>query len=87
MKRYDKITARHASKVYLNMVDNSYMGSSDDVRRLMDRVEDSFIKHFSKSNRSKGMNILRSKRRKRNTQQHFPLVKMISESKTSFAFS
>ncbi|KAI3900717.1 hypothetical protein MKW92_003351 [Papaver armeniacum] len=64
MKRYDKITARHASKVYLNMVDNSYMGSSDDVRRLMDRVEDSFIKHFSKSNRSKGMNILRSKKKK-----------------------
>ncbi|MCL7049887.1 hypothetical protein MKW94_025853 [Papaver nudicaule] len=64
MKRYDKITERHASKIYLSMVDNSYIGSSDDVTRLMDRVEDSFIKHFSKSNRSKGMNILRSKKKK-----------------------
>ncbi|KAI3936894.1 hypothetical protein MKW92_051242 [Papaver armeniacum] len=64
MKRYDKITERHASKIYLNMVDNSYIGSSDDVTRLMDRVEDSFIKHFSKSNRNKGMNILRSKKKK-----------------------
>ncbi|KAI3900184.1 hypothetical protein MKW92_004926 [Papaver armeniacum] len=64
MKRYDKITSRHASKIYLNMVDNSYIGSSDDVSRLMDRVESSFIKHFSKSNRGKGMHILRSKKKK-----------------------
>ncbi|KAI3924285.1 hypothetical protein MKW98_032486 [Papaver atlanticum] len=64
MKRYDKITSRHASKIYLNMVDNSYIGSSDDVSRLMDRVESSFIKHFSKSNGGKGMHILRSKKKK-----------------------
>ncbi|KAI3934665.1 hypothetical protein MKX01_012205 [Papaver californicum] len=64
MKKYDKITSRHASKIYLHMVDNSYIGSSDDVTRLMDRVEASFIKHFSKSNRSEGMNILRSKKKK-----------------------
>ncbi|KAI3935988.1 hypothetical protein MKX01_021939, partial [Papaver californicum] len=64
MKRYDKITSRHASKIYLNMVDNSYIGSSDDVSGLMDRVEASFIKNFSKSNRSKGMHILRSKKKK-----------------------
>ncbi|XP_026438857.1 phosphate transporter PHO1 homolog 3-like [Papaver somniferum] len=64
MKKYDKITSRHASKIYLHMVDNSYIGSSDDVTRLMDRVEASFIKHFSKSNRSEGMDILRSKKKK-----------------------
>ncbi|KAI3966953.1 hypothetical protein MKW92_040420 [Papaver armeniacum] len=64
MKKYDKITSRHASKIYLHMVDNSYIGSSDDVTRLMDRVEASFIKHFTKSNRSEGMNILRSKKKK-----------------------
>ncbi|RZC72354.1 hypothetical protein C5167_035529 [Papaver somniferum] len=63
MKKYDKITSRHASKIYLHMVDNSYIGSSDDVTRLMDRVEASFIKHFSKSNRSEGMNILKSKKK------------------------
>ncbi|RZC57157.1 hypothetical protein C5167_004461 [Papaver somniferum] len=64
MKKYDKITSQQASKIYLNMVDNSYIGSSDDVTKLMDRVEASFIKHFSKSNRGKGMHILRSKKKK-----------------------
>ncbi|RZC72352.1 hypothetical protein C5167_035530 [Papaver somniferum] len=64
MKKYDKITSRHASKIYLHMVDNSYIGSSDDVSRLMDRVEASFIKHFSKSNLSEGMDILSSKKKK-----------------------
>ncbi|KAI3858068.1 hypothetical protein MKW98_029542 [Papaver atlanticum] len=64
MKRYDKVTSRSASKIYLKMVDNSYIGSSDDVTRLMERVEATFIKHFSNSNRSSGMNILRSKKRR-----------------------
>ncbi|KAI3986243.1 hypothetical protein MKX01_014367 [Papaver californicum] len=64
MKKYDKITSQHAAKIYLNMVDNSCIGSSDDVTKLMDRVEASFIKHFSKSNRGKGMHILRSKKKK-----------------------
>ncbi|XP_058010199.1 phosphate transporter PHO1 homolog 3-like isoform X2 [Hevea brasiliensis] len=59
MKKYDKITSRDASKAYMKMVDNSYLGSSDEVIRLMVRVEATFIKHFSNSNRSKGMRILR----------------------------
>ncbi|KAF8390163.1 hypothetical protein HHK36_024685 [Tetracentron sinense] len=61
MKKYDKITSRNASKSYLKMVDNSNLGSSDEVTKLMDRVEATFIKHFSNSNRSKGINILRPK--------------------------
>ncbi|KAI3864981.1 hypothetical protein MKW92_020491, partial [Papaver armeniacum] len=69
MKKYDKVIlivlTENASKIYLHMVDNSYIGSSDDVTRLMDRVEASFIKHFSKSNRSEGMNILRSKKERK----------------------
>ncbi|MCL7026488.1 hypothetical protein MKW94_018002 [Papaver nudicaule] len=83
MKKYDKRTSRYASKIYLNAVDHSYIGSSDDVnlfrtlinnnilppfkkknRSLMDRVEASFIKHFSKSNHREGMGILRSKKKK-----------------------
>ncbi|GFY87560.1 EXS (ERD1/XPR1/SYG1) family protein [Actinidia rufa] len=31
MKKYDKITSRNASKPYLKMVDNSYLGSTDEV--------------------------------------------------------
>ncbi|XP_043704062.1 phosphate transporter PHO1 homolog 3-like isoform X1 [Telopea speciosissima] len=61
MKKYDKITSRNASRSYLNMVDDSYLGSSDEVTKLMERVEATFIKHFSNSNRRKGINILRPK--------------------------
>ncbi|PSR84978.1 Phosphate transporter like [Actinidia chinensis var. chinensis] len=61
MKKYDKITSRNASKPYLKMVDNSYLGSSDEVTKLMDRVEAAFIKHFANSNRRKGMTDLRPK--------------------------
>ncbi|WCJ22198.1 EXS (ERD1/XPR1/SYG1) family protein [Euphorbia peplus] len=61
MKKYDKITARNASKAYMKSVDNSYLGSSDEVNKLMERVESTFIKHFANSNRSKGMSVLRPK--------------------------
>ncbi|KAJ6734745.1 PHOSPHATE TRANSPORTER PHO1-LIKE PROTEIN 9 [Salix purpurea] len=64
MKKYDKITMRNASKSYLNMVDNSYLGSSDEVTRLMERVEVAFVKHFSNGNHRKGMNTLRPKPKK-----------------------
>ncbi|KAG5240156.1 EXS family protein [Salix suchowensis] len=64
MKKYDKITTRNASKYYMKMVDNSYLGSSEEVTKLMERVEATFIKHFSNSNRSKGMRVLRPKAKK-----------------------
>ncbi|KAL7091363.1 hypothetical protein ACP275_12G100700 [Erythranthe tilingii] len=64
MKKYDKIASRSASKSYMKMVDNSYLGSSEEVSKVMERVEITFIKHFSNANRSKGMNILRPKKRK-----------------------
>ncbi|CDY33781.1 BnaA09g45870D [Brassica napus] len=61
LKKYDKITSRDATKHYMKMVDSSYLGSSDDVVRLMERVEATFIKHFANANRTKGMSILRPK--------------------------
>ncbi|KAJ6902578.1 EXS family protein [Populus alba x Populus x berolinensis] len=64
MKKYDKITTRNATKYYMKMVDKSYFGSSDEVTKLMERVEATFIKHFSNSNRSKGMRVLRPKAKK-----------------------
>ncbi|KAK2969046.1 hypothetical protein RJ640_007911 [Escallonia rubra] len=64
MKKYDKISSRSTSKPYLKMVDNSYLGSSDEVGKLMERVEATFIKHFTNSNRSKGMRFLRPKAKK-----------------------
>ncbi|XP_055806500.1 phosphate transporter PHO1 homolog 3-like [Solanum dulcamara] len=59
MKKYDKITSRKASKSYLEMIDKSYLGSSDEVAKLIERVEATFIKHFVNGNRRKGMKSLR----------------------------
>ncbi|RYR17861.1 hypothetical protein Ahy_B03g062532 [Arachis hypogaea] len=61
MKKYDKITSRGAGKSYMKMVDDSNLGGSDEVTKLMDRVEKTFTKHFANSNRSKAMSILRPK--------------------------
>ncbi|KAK0584116.1 hypothetical protein LWI29_007805 [Acer saccharum] len=68
LKKYDKITSRNASKAYLKMVDNSYLGSSDEVTKLMERVEATFVKHFANGNHRRGMNTLRPKaKRERHT--------------------
>ncbi|XP_047310260.1 phosphate transporter PHO1 homolog 9-like [Impatiens glandulifera] len=64
MKKYDKITSRNASKAYLQMVDKSYLGSSDEVSKLIERVESTFIKHFSNGNRRKGMKTLKPQARR-----------------------
>ncbi|KAK6921992.1 EXS, C-terminal [Dillenia turbinata] len=61
MKKYEKITSRGASRSYMKTVDNSYLGSSDEITILLERVEATFIKHFSKSNRREGMKMLRPK--------------------------
>ncbi|XP_050373009.1 phosphate transporter PHO1 homolog 3-like [Argentina anserina] len=61
MKKYDKVASRNTLKPYMKMVDNSYLGSSDEVTKLIERVESAFIKHFSNSNRRKGMAVLRPK--------------------------
>ncbi|EOA38748.1 hypothetical protein CARUB_v10010925mg [Capsella rubella] len=61
MKKYDKIASRNAAKLYMEMVDKSYLTSSDEINKLMLRVESIFVEHFASSNRSKGMNLLRPK--------------------------
>ncbi|KAF6171790.1 hypothetical protein GIB67_007311 [Kingdonia uniflora] len=64
MKKYDKIASRCASKAYLKTVDKSHLGNSDEVPRLIERVETTFIKHFSNANRGKGIRTLRPTARK-----------------------
>ncbi|KAF5479497.1 hypothetical protein F2P56_000310 [Juglans regia] len=61
MKKYDKIASRNASKTYMEMVENSYLGSSDEVSKLMERVEVTFIERFANGNHRKGLRILRPK--------------------------
>ncbi|KAK9067212.1 hypothetical protein SSX86_014538 [Deinandra increscens subsp. villosa] len=61
MKKYDKITSRNASDAYLQMVEESYLSQSDEVAKLIERVESAFIKHFCNGDRDRGMNTLRAK--------------------------
>ncbi|KAG2714241.1 hypothetical protein I3760_03G017600 [Carya illinoinensis] len=61
MKKYDKIASRKASKTYMEMVENSYLGSSDEVSKLMERVEVTFTERFANGNHRKGLRILRPK--------------------------
>ncbi|CAL9216229.1 unnamed protein product [Arabidopsis halleri] len=64
MKKYDKIASRSAAKPYMEMVDKSYLTSSDEINKLMLRVESTFVEHFAGLNRSKGMSLLRPKVKK-----------------------
>ncbi|KAH0911514.1 hypothetical protein HID58_034835, partial [Brassica napus] len=65
MKKYDKIASRNAAKTYMEtVVDKSYLTSSDEIRKLMVRVESIFVEYFASSNRSKAMNLLRPKVKK-----------------------
>ncbi|KAG8659546.1 phosphate transporter PHO1 homolog 9 isoform X2 [Manihot esculenta] len=77
MKKYDKITSRNASKAYLNMVDVSYLGSSEEVTKLMERVEAAFVKHFANGNHRKGINILRPKSKREKHRTTFLLVAVL----------
>ncbi|XP_010438891.1 PREDICTED: phosphate transporter PHO1 homolog 4 [Camelina sativa] len=61
MKKYDKIAKRNAAKLYMEMVDRSYLSSSDEVHQHLLKVESIFIEHFSNSNRRQGMSLLRPK--------------------------
>ncbi|KAM7487458.1 hypothetical protein LguiB_024942 [Lonicera macranthoides] len=61
MKKYEKITSRSAARSYMKVVDNSYLGSSEEVNGLLDGVEVTFIKYFSNCNRRAGMKLLRPK--------------------------
>ncbi|KAG5522410.1 hypothetical protein RHGRI_034554 [Rhododendron griersonianum] len=67
------ITSRRASKAYLKMVEKSFLDSSDGVSKLMDRVEATFIQHFSNSNRRKGMSSLRPRVKKERHRVTFSL--------------
>ncbi|KAL6294769.1 hypothetical protein ACE6H2_002911 [Prunus campanulata] len=61
MKKYEKITSRRAARSYMLIVDNSDLGSSDEVTNLLERAEATFIQNFSNSNRREGMKSLRPK--------------------------
>ncbi|KAL2933260.1 Phosphate transporter PHO1-like protein 10 [Bienertia sinuspersici] len=59
MKKYERTTSRYAAQSYMKVVDKSYLGSCEEVTKLMEDVEHLFIKHFFNANRRKGMRPLR----------------------------
>ncbi|ESQ28297.1 hypothetical protein EUTSA_v10018151mg [Eutrema salsugineum] len=61
MKKYEKIASRNAFRNYMKTVDNSFIGISDEINRLLERVEITFVKHFANGNRREGMQFLRPK--------------------------
>ncbi|KAK1437725.1 hypothetical protein QVD17_03521 [Tagetes erecta] len=64
LKKYEKVALRRAARSYMKTVDDSYIGCSDEVTLLLDRVEGTFIKYFADSNHRKGMKLLRPKRKR-----------------------
>lgn len=64
MKKYEKTTSRYAARAYMKIVDKSYLGSCDEVTKLMEDVEHLFIKNFFNANRREGMKPLRPRKRR-----------------------
>ncbi|XP_057839146.2 phosphate transporter PHO1 homolog 9 [Cryptomeria japonica] len=72
MKKYDKISGRRTSRSYLNIVEKSYLISSEEVNTLLKRVEEMFTKHFATGIHSKAVKILRpTRKRKRHSLTFF----------------
>ncbi|GJM99847.1 hypothetical protein PR202_ga16985 [Eleusine coracana subsp. coracana] len=47
LKKFDKVTAKEVQPIYLRVVESSYFNSSDKAVRLMDDVEELFVRHFT----------------------------------------
>ncbi|KAK8522877.1 hypothetical protein V6N12_056570 [Hibiscus sabdariffa] len=58
IQSYQKITSRREARLYMKKIDNSYIGSGDE-NNLLEKVEATFIKHFSNSDIREGMKSLR----------------------------
>ncbi|KAI3761969.1 hypothetical protein L1987_52392 [Smallanthus sonchifolius] len=76
MKKYDKITSRNASDAYLKTVEESYLGQSDEVTKLIERVESAFVKHFCNGNRHQGMSTLKPNTKKKRHRDTFFVGKL-----------
>ncbi|MCD7450520.1 Xenotropic and polytropic retrovirus receptor 1 [Datura stramonium] len=64
LEKYEKNTSRKVMRSYMKFVDNSYIGSSDEVTSLLNNVEATFVKNFSNSEQGDGIKLLRPKRKR-----------------------
>ncbi|PHT59531.1 hypothetical protein CQW23_01894 [Capsicum baccatum] len=64
LEKYEKITSRKVKRSYMKFVDSSYIGSSDEVNNLLNKVEATFVKHFSNSEQGDAIKLLTPKRKR-----------------------
>ncbi|EEE53730.1 hypothetical protein OsJ_00080 [Oryza sativa Japonica Group] len=64
LKKFEKVSGKQVLSVYLRAVESSYFNSSGEALKLMDEVEDVFVRHFAAGNRRKAMKYLKPTQRK-----------------------
>ncbi|XP_062191561.1 phosphate transporter PHO1-1-like [Phragmites australis] len=64
LKKFEKVSGKQVLSVYLKVVETSYFNSSDEALKLMDEVEDIFVRNFAGDNRRKAMKYLKPAQRK-----------------------
>ncbi|KAL7110494.1 hypothetical protein ACP275_05G029200 [Erythranthe tilingii] len=64
LKKFDKVTGKQVSPIYLRVVESSFFNSSDKALKLADEVEEIFVKHFAEDNKRKAMKYLKPTHRK-----------------------
>ncbi|KAF0904507.1 hypothetical protein E2562_035066, partial [Oryza meyeriana var. granulata] len=63
LKKFDKVTAKEVQSIYLKVVESSYFNVSDKVIRLMDDVDELFVRHFAEGDKRKAMKYLKPNQR------------------------
>uniref|UniRef100_A0A0D9Y295 Uncharacterized protein n=1 Tax=Oryza glumipatula TaxID=40148 RepID=A0A0D9Y295_9ORYZ len=64
LKKFEKVSGKQVLSVYLRAVESSYFNSSGEALKLMDEVEDVFVRQFAAGNRRKAMKYLKPTQRK-----------------------
>lgn len=63
LKKFDKVTTKEVQPIYLKVVESSYFNSSDKAIRLMEDVEELFVRHFAEGDKRKAMKYLKPNQR------------------------
>ncbi|KAF8779279.1 hypothetical protein HU200_002960 [Digitaria exilis] len=63
LKKFDKVTDKEVRQIYLKVVESSYFNSSDKAVRLMDDVEELFVRHFTEGDKRKAKMYLKPNQR------------------------
>ncbi|RIA89863.1 SPX domain-containing protein [Glomus cerebriforme] len=60
LKKYDMISERNGSEIYMQKVKNSYFVKSENIKKLLKDAEDFYVTHFEGGSRSKAIRRLRT---------------------------